>query len=368
MKPTTRYVIVFVFVVAGWFISSRLSSRRTSLDSSSRRDASIGARGGVSISPYRSCRGNTSSMSLLTSPSGLQMLLWTAPRQCGTKKKLPLLVYIHGAGEVGDDPAVLLDSEGGRGSIPSILCRSSTSTSGRDVPANDDDGADAEATRHPLLTGSEVDAVVAIPQSRFGWSASDDELRQVKAMLDDMIRDGIPVSASSGCTSSSPLTSSSTTSPIHIDSSRVIITGVSQGGYGTLRFATLFPTFASAVAPLCPFGTDGFSAAARSCTTMKVLLAHGKNDAVIPIEESRSIVQQCAECKPVTLTVDSRSSIRRALQSAQPPVDLKLCRFLFIEMERASDPLDENPSAGGHAVWRNVYATSSPFWAFVFSP
>ncbi len=355
MKPSTRYLIIFLFVLTGWYVTPRRSTVALNADATGGGKVPIATAMRYDLEPYRLCHRNTSEIFLVTTPSEMKVLIWvTAERRCNRSiaTALPLLVYIHGAGEVGDDPAILLDSEGGRGSIPSILCRKEDSGTGQ---RNDDDGAQADLGHHPLLAGTAA-AVVMMPQSRRGWTDSDEELRDLQALVADLLRRGVALPLKEHCGGLQPR-------PIRLDPGRVIVTGVSQGGYAVLRFAVLFPELVSAAAPLCGFDGAGFKTAVGDCRRTKVMLAHGQNDAVVPVSESVRLFEECSRCNPLRIRIPVGTTFYKSAANAST-----LGRFVFAEFERASDPLDGNAMAAGHAVWRDVYATSSPFWRFVFSP
>lgn len=96
----------------------------------------------------------------------------------------------------------------------------------------------------------------------------------------------------------------------HYDPKRLAITGLSQGGHGTIWFASNHPDRFKAAAPVCgyidrrfddnnvriagPGATStqpGVVAAAEKLRTMPLWLFHGGKDDVIPPSESRSLFQ-----------------------------------------------------------------------------
>ena len=71
---------------------------------------------------------------------------------------------------------------------------------------------------------------------------------------------------------------------ISIDLSRVYVTGLSMGGYGTWSFAARHADFFAAAAPICgglPRAVD-----VDALLSVPLWVFHGANDAVIPVSQS----------------------------------------------------------------------------------
>lgn len=105
----------------------------------------------------------------------------------------------------------------------------------------------------------------------------------------------------------------SSTSPV--DPSRVYVTGLSMGGYGTWALACAAPDRFAAIAPICGGGTY---LAALQLGNVPIWTIHGDADEVVPVSESRIMVE----------------AVRRA--GGMP-------RFTVV-------------AGGGHDVWTDVYA------------
>lgn len=92
------------------------------------------------------------------------------------------------------------------------------------------------------------------------------------------------------------------------DPNRLAITGLSQGGHGTITIAGLFPERFKAVGPVCPYIRTVFDKdrqriprvqatpdmpetveAANKLATLPVWLHHGDADVVVPVWESRAL-------------------------------------------------------------------------------
>ncbi|HTX88016.1 MAG TPA: prolyl oligopeptidase family serine peptidase [Bacteroidales bacterium] len=78
-----------------------------------------------------------------------------------------------------------------------------------------------------------------------------------------------------------------------IDRSRIYLTGLSMGGRGTWEFATEYPEWFAAIAPLCGGGDPD-----RACRLKEVPVwaFHGAQDNVVPIKEQQDMVDALKEC------------------------------------------------------------------------
>jgi predicted peptidase len=73
-----------------------------------------------------------------------------------------------------------------------------------------------------------------------------------------------------------------------VDSDRVYLTGLSMGGFGTWTLAAEYPQRFAAIAPIC----GGGSRIARyALKTMPTWVFHGAKDTVVPPEESQTMVE-----------------------------------------------------------------------------
>ena len=147
---------------------------------------------------------------------------------------LPLLLYLHGAGESGSDIRGLI-SEGATGTPPVEL---------------------EHGTALPILARR---FVVVAPQTDHGWVAS-----EIGAFLDFLL----------------------SRADLNIDSKRCFVTGHSMGGAGALSAATL-GRFAAAV-PIAPAG----SPPAPSLLGTPVWAFHGRNDVICPSSTSEELVRE----------------------------------------------------------------------------
>ena len=73
-----------------------------------------------------------------------------------------------------------------------------------------------------------------------------------------------------------------------VDASRIYLTGLSMGGYGTWHFATLAPHRFAAIAPVCG---GGVPYRMREIPHLPVWVFHGAKDKVVALEESERLVE-----------------------------------------------------------------------------
>lgn len=155
--------------------------------------------------------------------SGLNALLFTPLSDPNNSSgELPLLVYLHGAGE--------------RGIIHDHLLR-------HGVP-------------RLIKEGLELDAIVLAPQCP-EWAVWDNVVSDVKHLIDDIVIG------------------------FGIKRDRITLTGSSMGGYGTFSLALAFPTLFAGIAPVAG---GGMAWRAKRLTGLQVLAYHGEADpTVLPI-------------------------------------------------------------------------------------
>jgi len=168
------------------------------------------------------------------------------PRDWTKKDKLPVILFLHGAGERGDDG--IIQTEVGIG------------TAIRRFNA-----------RYP--------AIVVFPQCRKNVWWTEDSMQAVAiAALDSAAKE------------------------FNGDPQRTYLTGISMGGYGTWALAAKYPERFAALAPVCGGirrpGTpqvvdteapDPYAQAARKIGKTPVWIFHGGADPVVPPAESRKM-------------------------------------------------------------------------------
>jgi len=151
------------------------------------------------------------------------------PEGYGQKKQSwPMILFLHGAGERGDDLR-LVKKHG----PPKIVEKQ------RDFPF-----------------------IVVSPQCPAGdwWT---DKVEVLINLLDDIV------------------------SRYDVDTDRIYLTGLSMGGYGTWALAAAHPDRFAAIAPICG---GGKGIMARRLNNVPVWAFHGAKDRVVPVKESEGLV------------------------------------------------------------------------------
>jgi len=151
----------------------------------------------------------------------------------------PLILFLHGAGERGDDLA-LVKKHG----IPKIVERQ-----------ND----------FPFIALSPQ-----CPADSAWWVHND----ALDALLDEIV------------------------GTYAADPDRLYLTGLSMGGYGAWHLATLYPHRFAAVAPICGGGLWFFGFPENVCRLkdVPVWAFHGAKDPAVPLEESEKMVEALKDC------------------------------------------------------------------------
>ncbi|MEI2579439.1 prolyl oligopeptidase family serine peptidase [Scytonema sp. PRP1] len=79
----------------------------------------------------------------------------------------------------------------------------------------------------------------------------------------------------------------------HVDPDRVYLTGLSMGGYGTWHLAAAQPDRFAAIAPICGGGKPE---EAYRLKNLPVWAFHGARDRIVPLRESEKMVQALKKC------------------------------------------------------------------------
>lgn len=159
------------------------------------------------------------------------------PANYTATQQYPLLLFLHGRGESGDDLEVLK-----KHGIPKILAQ--------------------EPTFAPLAP-----FIVAAPQCpwRTWWPEQTDALL---ALLDHLQAN------------------------YAVDAQRVYLTGLSMGGFGSWYLGSMYPARFAAVAPICGGGywIHGFPDTVAALKETPVWAFHGAKDPVVPVAASQQLV------------------------------------------------------------------------------
>lgn len=150
-------------------------------------------------------------------------------------KKYPLILFLHGAGERGDDGQLpvmqgignAIKFKGGEKKFPCF---------------------------------------VIFPQckKRSSWKADSPDGKRALAILEEIQKN------------------------YKIDNNRIYLTGLSMGGYGTWSLATAHPNKWAAIAPICGGGDP---AAAESIKHIPCWCFHGAEDKAVPVGRSREMIK-----------------------------------------------------------------------------
>ncbi len=155
------------------------------------------------------------------------------------EKKWPLIMFLHGAGERGNDPRALK-----RHGIPKIVERQP------DFPF-----------------------IAVSPQcSNNTWWQS--YIGMLDALLDEVMN---------ACA---------------VDADRVYLTGVSMGGAGVWLLGSLYPERFAALAPICGYGSPSLGFPKKVCALkdVPVWAFHGAKDDIVPLEATSVLVDTLKSC------------------------------------------------------------------------
>ncbi len=148
------------------------------------------------------------------------------PKDYGQKPRWPLVLFLHGAGERGDN----LESVKKHG-LPKLIAQ-----------------------------GQTFPFIVVSPQcARDQWW----ETFGLTALLDEI------------------------SEKYKVDSDRIYVTGLSMGGYGTWALAARTPNRFAAILPICGGGNPGRT---KQIAHLPVWVFHGAKDKVVPLEKSQEMV------------------------------------------------------------------------------
>jgi predicted peptidase len=159
-------------------------------------------------------------------------LLYLPDEYQASQKEWPLMLFLHGAGERGNDPSVIE-----KNGPPKLIAY--------------------QKKEYPFI--------ILAPQCPKGdmWS-SDLQIDTLNALLDDIVL------------------------RYRIDKRRIYVTGLSMGGFGTFSLATAYPERFAAIAPICGGGDPK---TAHRIAHLPIWVFHGAKDTVVSIEKSRDMVE-----------------------------------------------------------------------------
>ena len=167
----------------------------------------------------------------LNDKTSLEYLIYFPDDYPNTEKKFPLVLFLHGAGERGNNLSQIKK---------------------HGIPKRIHDGAE-----FPFIT--------IAPQCADGiWWSNNKNIRTLEMLLQDLICE------------------------LKVDKNRIYGTGLSMGGYGILDLASTYPNLFAALIPICG-GT--ILNQLQHLTKIPIWMFHGAKDDVIPVESSKLIYE-----------------------------------------------------------------------------
>ena len=172
----------------------------------------------------------------VTAKVELNYLLYLPEGYAQSKKKWPLLLFLHGAGERGAD--VQLVAKHG----PPKLVKE----------------------------GKQFPFVIVSPQCpEWEWWANGTQVAALDALLNDIV------------------------ARYRIDKNRIYVTGLSMGGFGTWQLALKYPRRFAAIAPICGKGDPTQAARIKD---LPIWVFHGAKDPTVPLAGSQDMVDALKQC------------------------------------------------------------------------
>ncbi len=172
----------------------------------------------------------------ITKTITLKYLLFLPEDYTKENNKWPIILFLHGAGERGDD-LELVKIHG----IPKIVEKQ------KDF---------AFIAISPQCPGDD-------------WWPNPWLIESLNALLDEII------------------------SKYRVDENRIYLTGLSMGGFGTWHLAETYPDRFAAIAPICG---GGMTWMAPRIKDVPIWVFHGAKDEVVPIEKSKEMVDALKKC------------------------------------------------------------------------
>ncbi len=164
-------------------------------------------------------------------------------------KTYPLVLFLHGAGERGSDNNAQLT--GNRGAT--LWAETANQAAHPSFVLAPQCPSNGQWVNTPFGNGSY--SIDNIPMSK--------ELKMVKDIIETL------------------------QTQYSIDASRLYITGLSMGGYGTWDFILRYPTLFKAAIPMCGAGDPS---KASQISTLPLWIFHGNQDGAVPVAGSRDMV------------------------------------------------------------------------------
>lgn len=217
-------------------------------------------------------------------PDALPHLIFVPPG-AAPQKGWPLMVFLHGQGESSPSP------------LPMVALQ----------------GPPQHAGRHPTT----LPFAVLSPQKPMRSQFFDDDVAEGIAALIKHY-----------------------SAALSLDTSRVYLTGLSQGGIGTWNLASdqKYTALFAAIAPVCGGLRPPLALRARQLADMPIYAFHGRNDAILPVSMSDESVKAC-------------ENVTRTQRAGKVKYD----RIQRAAGKDYSWDAADIPHMEGHASWVNAY-------------
>ncbi len=173
------------------------------------------------------------------------------PENLPAGKKVPLVLFLHGAGERGEDNLAQL-----KHGVTDLI-------------------------RFSLTNG---DAIVLAPQCPAGMQWVNTNWSAPSHLMPSMPSTPMKLTL---------LLLQETMAKLPVDPSRVYVTGISMGGYGTWDIIQRKPDLFAAAIPICG-GAD--TTRARTIKDLPLWVFHGDKDGAVPVSRSRDMVKALQDC------------------------------------------------------------------------
>lgn len=221
--------------------------------------------------------------------------------QATADAKFPLIVFLHGAGERGDDNKIQMQH------FP-VLCMQ-----------------EEFQRKHPCFV-----LAMQCPREEL-WSLIDIEGIQKRGEQPTFSRE--PTRAMRGVMIA--LDEVLATKPI--DRARVYLTGLSMGGFGSFDLAARKPAYFAAVAPICGGGDPK---TAPIIAGIPFFIVHGDDDPIVPVALSRTMSEAIS---------GASAELARAQRPKPDPANPRPLP------KRAPNPMYREYTKVGHASWTPAY-------------
>ena len=219
--------------------------------------------------------------------------------------RVPLIVFLHGAGERGDDNASQLKHFAGWCATDEMQLKHPCYVLAMQCPAGE--------------TWAALDLTAYRERGEMPKQSSE-PTRAMRAAIEAMDR----VIATKA-----------------VDRSRVYLTGLSMGGFGAFDLAARRPEVFACVVPICGGGDPTI---AKTVARMPFFIVHGADDPVVPVGLSRAMREAIAGVSADAAREGMREGVRGSTGDAPKPM-----------AKRAPKPMYREYEGVGHDSWTPAY-------------